>query len=143
MSSKATNSKMLDLAYEKGVKNPQFCSFFNGFPREFFLFLREGRKSRDILTRTKALKVSAELIEQLDDQVEHLAQKSGAEKGIVFSILLHSMERGEQFSKVRDFCKENKLVFGDQILDNFLSMPVERKKPGMGVKKMHSKGKRI
>lgn len=134
---------MLDLAYEKGVKNPQFRSFFNGFPSEFFLFLRQGLRSYDVLYRTKAFKVNADLLEDLDDQIEEIAEKTGSKKGIVYSLLFHSMEKMNAFSQIRDFCKEHRLAYGDKALEKFLSNIPKMKSDSKKAIKLLPKGKRI
>jgi len=143
MTTKQKNSEMLDLAYSKGVKNPHFRTFFNGFPKEFFVFLRQGLKSFDAPYRTKAFKVSAELLEELDDQVEELAEKTGAEKGIVYALLFHSMEEMKEFSQVKNFCKEQQLAYGNTALEKVLSKNSERNMVRKGAKKGLPKGKRV
>jgi hypothetical protein len=143
MSSKEKNTQMLNLAYQTGIKNSTFRSFINGFPKDFFLFLRQGLKSNDILFRTKAFKVSAEMMEELDDQVDRIAQKTGIEKGIVYFVLLETMDKGEEFSEIRNFCREHKIPYGNQTLEKLLSQTPEPKKAKKGPKKMHPKGKRV
>ena len=138
---KDKNKKMLDLAFEKGISDPEFRNFINQFPKDFLLFLNEGVKSQDMGFKLKAIKVTTAMLEALDDQVDEIVAKTGSEKGLVYYVLFHEMGGVREFDEAKKFCKQKGLLYGDAamqyIMDNYSEPPKKRstaKKPQKGKK---------
>ncbi len=111
------NLEMMWVALKKGIDHKEVVAYIDNHKESFFVDLKTAAESKDLILRLLGLELSSKFIQQFDQKIEKLAQKTKVPKGLVLYALLNETKENGLFSHLEVFAKKKGLMCGEKLID--------------------------